>query len=193
MSEDMRTYVKNVIEAEGKVEDMKTQVSHMDMLAYQDALTHVKNRAWYEKTQTRIDESIINGNARFGIVMIDLNNLKKINDSYGHERGNDYIFGACHHICVTYDHSPVFRIGGDEFVVLLENRDYDNRQELLQQLKATFEIIQADETREPWEKYSAAVGMTIYDRNFDKSLNDVFKRADELMYKDKMESKMARN
>jgi GGDEF domain-containing protein len=75
----------------------------------------------------------------------------------------------------------------------LENRDYDNRQELLQQLKATFEIIQADETREPWEKYSAAVGMTIYDRNFDKSLNDVFKRADELMYKDKMESKMARN
>ncbi len=193
MSEDMRAYVKNVIEAEGKVEDMKNQVSHMDMLAYQDALTHVKNRAWYEKTQTRIDESIINGNARFGIVMIDLNNLKKINDSYGHERGNDYIFGACHHICVTYDHSPVFRIGGDEFVVLLENRDYDNRQELLQQLKATFEIIQADETREPWEKYSAAVGMTIYDRNFDKSLNDVFKRADELMYKDKMESKMARN
>ena len=193
MSQDMRTYVKNVIDAEGKVEDMKSQVSHMGILAYQDALTHVKNKAWYDKTEIRVNEDISKGIARFGIIMIDLNNLKKINDNYGHEHGNDYIFGACHQICITYDHSPVFRIGGDEFVVLLENRDYENREKLLEELKIAFKLFMEDDSREPWEKYSAAIGMAVFDKDKDSSMNDVFKRADKLMYEDKMESKAARN
>ncbi|SFP44778.1 diguanylate cyclase (GGDEF) domain-containing protein [Butyrivibrio proteoclasticus] len=192
MSQDMRTYVKNVIDAEGKVEDMKSQVSHMDILAYQDALTHVKNKAWYDKTEIRVNEDISKGIARFGIIMIDLNNLKKINDNYGHEHGNDYIFGACHQICITYDHSPVFRIGGDEFVVLLENRDYENREKLLEELKVAFKLFMEDNSRQPWERYSAAIGMAIYDKNADSSMNDVFKRADKLMYEDKLQSKAAR-
>lgn len=192
MSSDMRKYVKNILDAEGKVEDMKTKVSHMDILAYQDALTHVKNKAWYDKIQSRVDEDIKNGRARFGIIMADLNNLKKINDNYGHEHGNDYIFGACHQICVIFDHSPVFRIGGDEFVVLLENRDYDNRDRLISELKASFDISSSDESRQPWERYSAAVGVAIFDKNTDKNMNDVFKRADNLMYENKQASKMAR-
>ncbi len=193
MSTDIRQYAKHIIDAEGKVADMKSQVSHMDMLAYQDALTHVKNKAWYDKIQERVDGDIAKGKARFGILMADLNNLKRINDNYGHEHGNDYIFGACHIICVIFDHSPVFRIGGDEFVVLLENRDYDNKEKLIEQLKAAYEHTSSDETKEPWERFSAAVGVAIYDANTDKTMNDVFKRADELMYKDKQETKMARN
>ena len=192
MSEDMRAYVKNIVDAEVKVEDMKNQVSHMDVVAHQDPLTHVKNRAWYEKVQARVDEDIANGRACFGIIMSDLNNLKKVNDNYGHEHGNDYIFGACHQICVIFDHSPVFRIGGDEFVVLLENRDFENRKELIAQMKAAFELSSKDESKEPWERYSAAIGVAIYDSAIDKCMNDVFKRADENMYKDKVASKMAR-
>lgn len=192
MSQDMRIYVNNIIDAEGKVEDMKNQVSHMDMLAYQDALTHVKNKAWYDKTELRVNEDISKGIARFGIIMIDLNNLKKVNDNYGHEHGNDYISGACHQICITYDHSPVFRIGGDEFIVLLENKDYDNRDVLFDEMRAAFKAFAEDDSRQPWERYSAAIGMAIYDQEKDSCMNDVFKRADELMYKDKMDSKMAR-
>ena len=192
MSNDMRTYVKNVLEAEGQVEDMKTQVSHMDTVAYQDALTHVKNKAWYDKTKLRVDEDIINGRARFAILMIDLNCLKKVNDTYGHEHGDDYISGACHQICLIFSHSPVFRIGGDEFVVLLENRDFDNRDQLVASLKASFVQSSRDQDREPWERYSAAVGMAVFDPENDISVDDVFKRADTLMYQDKLDSKMGR-
>ena len=192
MSEDMRNYVKSILDAEGQVEDMKHQVYQMDVVAHQDALTHVKNRTWYDTVQERVNEDISKGTARFGILMSDLNNLKKINDNYGHEHGNDYIFGACHQICIIFDHSPVFRIGGDEFVVLLENRDYDNRDELIDQLKAAFDKSSKDATKEPWERYSAAIGVAIYDSAQDKCMNDVFKRADEYMYKDKVASKMCR-
>ncbi len=192
MSNDMRDYVKNVLDAEGKVEDMKTQVSQMDTVAYQDSLTHVKNKAWYDKVKTRVDDDIINGVARFAILMIDLNSLKKVNDTYGHEHGDQYISGACHQICVIYSHSPVFRIGGDEFVVLLENKDFDSREQLLANLKASFVQSSRDEDREPWERYSAAVGMAVFDAENDISMDDVFKRADTLMYQDKLDSKMGR-
>ncbi len=192
MSIDMRNYVRNIIAAEDRVQDMKNQVTHMDMLAYQDALTHVKNKTWYDKIEERVNADIDAGKARFAILMADLNNLKKINDNYGHEHGNDYIFGACHIICVIFDHSPVFRIGGDEFVVLMENRDYDDKEKLIEELKLAYEETSNDESKEPWERYSSAIGVAVFDSAVDKCMNDVFKRADEAMYKHKQESKMAR-
>lgn len=192
MSRDMKDYVMNILQVEDEVQDMKTKVDHMDTVAYQDALTHVKNKAWYDKIRERIDQEIITGRARFGLVMIDLNNLKKINDTYGHEHGNDYISGSCHIICVIFQHSPVFRIGGDEFVVLLENGDYDHRHVLMQRLKEEFEATSTDMSKEPWERYAAAFGMTIFDDSQDISMDDVFKRADTLMYQHKLETKSAR-
>ncbi|MCR5342071.1 MAG: GGDEF domain-containing protein [Butyrivibrio sp.] len=192
MAMDMRMYVNNVFEAEGMVEDMKSKVNRMDMIAYQDALTNVKNKAWYDKTQERINENIANNTASFAILMADVNNLKKINDHYGHEHGNDFLLGACRIICRVFNHSPVFRIGGDEFVVLLENIDYRNRDKLVAKLKEEFDKSALDESKEPWERYSAALGLAVYDQYIDTSMNDVFKRADDLMYKNKLESKMAR-
>lgn len=192
MTEDMRIYIKRIIDARGEVEVMKTQVTHMDMLAYQDALTHVKNRAWYDKTCTRLNEEILKGTAEFAIVMADLNNLKKVNDTYGHEHGNDYISGACHEICVIYDHSPVFRIGGDEFVVLLEKGDYYKRDQLFRQLNNVFAEFEADTSRSPWERYSASFGMSDFDPANDISVNEVFERADRMMYKNKNESRKGR-
>ncbi len=192
MAMDMRMYVNNILEAEGMVEDMKSKVNRMDMIAYQDALTNVKNKAWYDKTQERINENIANNTASFAILMADVNNLKKINDHYGHEHGNDFLLGACRTICTVFNHSPVFRIGGDEFVVLLENFDYRNRDKLVAKLKEEFDKSALDESKEPWERYSAALGLAVYDQYIDTSMNDVFKRADDLMYKNKLESKMAR-
>jgi diguanylate cyclase (GGDEF)-like protein len=192
MSNDMQLYAKNILDAEGQVRVMKSKVNHMDIVAYQDALTHVKNKAWYDKIESRVNNDIENGTARFGIVMVDLNCLKTINDTYGHEHGNEYIFGSCHQICIIFDHSPVFRVGGDEFVVLLENRDYDDREKLIKALKDAFAKSADDSKREPWDRYSAAIGVSIFDATTDKTMNDVFKRADEAMYKDKVTSKKAR-
>ena len=192
MSQDMKEYVRNILEAEDKVKNMKNQVDSLDMVAYQDALTHVKNKAWYDKIKERVDQEIITGRARFGLVMVDLNNLKKVNDTYGHEHGNEYISGACHIICVIFQHSPVFRIGGDEFIILLENGDYDHRHVLMQRMKEEFDKTSSDMSVEPWERFSAAYGMTIFDDTKDVSMDDVFKRADTLMYQHKLETKSAR-
>lgn len=118
------------------------------------------------------------------VVMVDLNQLKEVNDGFGHEKGNIAIKSLCQAVCRIYQHSPVYRIGGDEFVVILEGEDYGNRDTLFQQLHA-FEIVRDLSGDQPWDQLAASAGMAVYDASRDTSYQSVFNRADAMMYKKK--------
>ena len=66
----------------------------------------------------------------FAIVVLDVNDLKVINDTEGHEAEDKCICDACEIICRTFKRSPVYRIGGDEFVVISQNEDYERSDDL---------------------------------------------------------------
>jgi len=119
--------------------------------------------------------------------MIDLNNLKKINDNFGHDKGDIAIQRLCGMICAVFKHSPVFRLGGDEFAVVLEGHDLENVDALMQRLQGDIDRNRADETLQPWERTSAAVGFARYGEG--DTLEAVFKRADKAMYARKAEMK----
>ena len=121
---------------------------------------------------------------QFGILMLDINGLKGVNDQFGHEAGNRYIINCCKLICNTFKHSPVFRIGGDEFVVLLIGDDLTHIEELLKKFDERMEEKKTN-TRSPEERVSVAAGLAVYDRTRDASYEDVFKRADAAMYQKK--------
>ena len=121
--------------------------------------------------------------------MIDLNSLKLVNDLYGHEKGDIYITGSCSIICMIFDHSPVFRIGGDEFLVILENTDYKFRDQLMAALKSSVEGNITKIDCNPWEKFSLAAGIAVYNPDIDKDVSTVFKRADKSMYTNKQRMK----
>lgn len=192
MSEDITGYAESLLQAEGEVERMKSRVSRMGALAYKDALTQVKNKTSYDEESQLLEQDIADGSAQFAIVMIDLNHLKKMNDTYGHEHGNDYIQLSCRMICVVFSHSPVFRVGGDEFVVILKDSDYGRRDKLVEILREDFEMTSTADELEPWERASAAIGMAIYEKGKDTCVEDVFKRADVLMYENKKAMKAGR-
>ncbi|MBQ9504926.1 MAG: GGDEF domain-containing protein [Lachnospiraceae bacterium] len=124
----------------------------------------------------------------FAIVMVDVNNLKVINDNYGHTYGDEYLRGCCHVICNVYKRSPVYRIGGDEFVVFVAGEDYEVRHEKLSALKKSYETTCHDTKLKPWKRYSAAMGMAEYATD-DNTVELVFKRADKAMYINKQEFK----
>ena len=100
-----------------------------------DPLTGVKNRHAYLELEKRLNGQIEKHQApACAIVLLDLNDLKKINDTSGHNAGDQYIRDACKFICDTFKHSPVFRVGGDEFVVISQGDDYDRIDELVEQM-----------------------------------------------------------
>jgi len=187
MSQDMRTYVQGLLEAEEQARSAQEQAEDMTQLAFKDALTHVNSKVAYDKMKETLQEQIDKGGATFGFVMIDLNNLKEVNDHYGHDCGDKYILGCCHIFCTIYKQSPIYRVGGDEFVVLLQNSDYKNKDKLIKVIESEFKKTRNNTSRKPWERYSVAYGMAEYKTG--DTVDNVFKRADENMYQKKMEIK----
>ena len=191
MSKDMRNYVEDILEAEETAKSAQEEAANMTMLAYKDALTHVGSKIAYDDSVRTLEKDLKEKLVKeFGIAMIDMNNLKVINDSYGHANGNLYIAGACHIICTIFKHSPVFRIGGDEFVVILKNNDYEHRHELVEEANQKFFETENDMSREPWDRYSVAIGLAEYKSG--DTVDSVNTRADEDMYMNKQKMKKAR-
>lgn len=189
MDKELTEYITSLTETRKELSDTKEKAEIMDRIASKDALTGVKNKRVYDAEMERLNSLIKEGNADFGIVMVDLNNLKNLNDNFGHEKGNIAIKEICHKICEIFKHSPVFRIGGDEFSVILENSDLKNHEQLI---KSFYDKIAEDEKNTksaPWERISAALGYAIFDATSFSSAEDVFKKADSNMYEKKTQMK----
>ena len=100
-----------------------------------DPLTGVKNKNAYDRKVEDISLRIKNkDNIKFAIALFDINDLKVTNDQFGHNAGDKLIIRSARLICSQFKRSPVYRIGGDEFVVILENADYNNREALVRAL-----------------------------------------------------------
>ena len=87
-------------------------------------------------------------------------------------------------ICHVFKHSPVFRIGGDEFAVGLQNEDYQNRDTLVEEFNKR-QTEQCEQAEAPWEEVRVSLGIAVYDPYFDSSVIDTSRRADKIVYENK--------
>ena len=160
-------------------EAMQKEFAYQDM-ANKDSLTGVKNKRAYAQAEAELDDYIAKfTQPPFSVVVCDINGLKEVNDTKGHNAGDAFIRNACSIICNIFKHSPVFRIGGDEFAVIMKGSDYDERTHLMEELNKVLEA----------NKHNGmvilAVGISDFDPDMDMRVQDVFERADNLMYDNK--------
>ena len=148
--------------------------------ARRDALTGVKSMHSYAEDERKMNRAISDGlQDRFAVVVCDVNGLKRVNDEKGREMGDRYLRNACAVVCSVFDHSPVYRIGGDEFVAVLRGDDYRDREQLMGQLAASDLAEGAD------EGVSLAGGLAVYRPGEDDAVSAVFARAEAAMYENK--------
>ena len=174
---------------------LKLYISDLNSRAYTDAMTGVKNKGAFTASLAKLEHLIqVTGREAppaLAVVVFDCNDLKHINDHYGHNCGDAYLQSACKLICSIYARSPVFRLGGDEFAVILQGEDFDNRNALLRD----FDLAALEHNRtaaEPWGHVNIARGMAVYDPRTDERLEQTLTRADGLMYEDKQRYKAMR-
>ncbi len=155
-------------------------------LARRDELTGIKNKTAYLELEKSVQGNIDNGidYLEFALVVCDANNLKQINDTLGHAAGDEYIKASARVLCDIFVHSPVFRVGGDEFVVFLRGGDYASRLELMDKLRS-----QVLENNKSGTGVVLAAGMSEYIPDSDSLVSDIFERADKQMYEDKQKLK----
>jgi diguanylate cyclase (GGDEF)-like protein len=186
MEHDVHTKIDELTAMNEALRASKQETVKMTELANKDALTGVRNKVAYDHAVEFINKAIEDGNVEpFGVAMIDLNDLKKINDKYGHTNGDVALVKLSKLICETFAHSPVFRIGGDEFVVLLRQSDFAEIKKLVASFNKAIKEASGDKSLAPAERISAAIGVSSYDREKDNKVEDIFRRADSAMYEKK--------
>ncbi|MCF0127172.1 MAG: diguanylate cyclase [Pseudobutyrivibrio sp.] len=163
----------------------KEYIEYINNMAMKDELTGLRNKTAYKQYVDKINIEYAGTDRDYAVLVCDVNNLKLINDNYGHEEGDKLIIAASRVICKTFAHSPVFRIGGDEFVVIIDSEDYGNKDKLLsdfkEQMYNTPSVSNADNP-------SVAIGMAVYKAD-GRDFEELFATADMNMYTNKMELK----
>jgi diguanylate cyclase (GGDEF)-like protein len=166
------------------VMDEKTEQSKalgsVKQIAYKDPLTGLKSARAYQEAKENFNQKISGLQLKeLGVIVLDLNGLKQVNDNLGHEEGDRYIKEGSAMICKQFQHSPVYRIGGDEFVVLLEGDDYRQRITLLDEFNK-----QMEENAKTGGIVISS-GLDVFRPGRDIDFNSIFERADQRMYERK--------
>lgn len=161
----------------GKLFRRISNPNYKDM-ANSDYLTKLKNRNAFlldlENADAKQKESC-------GMMVVDMNDLKVINDTYGHQVGDVCICAIADQLSSCARNNPAYRIGGDEFVILVFNKDMEALKEMESNIQNKIKDLKFDQEI----PVSVSVGLAVFDKNYDVTLNDTFKRADQMMYEKK--------
>jgi len=150
-------------------------------LARQDALTGLGNRRYFDEQLKRAMHSANRQHTRVGLIVCDLNKFKAINDTHGHKVGDDILIHFANALCASIrDSDSVFRFGGDEFAILVENAS-DNSLDIIDA-----RLQQAIMNDALLAKYqvTSALGACFMNRADDE--HSFFERADQALYRQKM-------
>ena len=160
-----------------ELKEGKDQLGEAKSLAYKDTLTGLRSKHAYVEMEEQLDEQIREQTAeKFAIIVFDLNDLKIINDTLGHEVGDDFLKKSAETISKYFPFAESYRYGGDEFVAVLKGETFLNRYESLEAFNKEIEdnIISGGPI--------IATGIAEYIPQKDNTFRSVFNRADEKMY-----------
>ena len=161
----------------------KANSNNFKNMANTDSLTGVRNKHAYSEAEALLNQRIRQNDIdKLGVVVCDINGLKLANDTLGHAAGDKLIKDACSLICEYFTHGAVYRIGGDEFVVILQEKGFDTMHEVIEDINRVIE----DNIKK--KEVVIAIGHSELTKD-DQLVHDVFERADKMMYQRKQELK----
>ena len=190
MITELQGHIDRIMKISGELLTANERAEKFSELARKDALTGLENKLSYYEKVKRLDDMIQSGKAMFAVIVIDLNYLKRINDEYGHNEGDAILKKLADRISDFFGSSASYRIGGDEFAVIIEGERSHKALTLAANFRNSLsdDIIPGQLTSAP----SAAVGCSNFRAGQDTSVRDVFERADNEMYGNKIQMKAER-
>lgn len=178
----------NVEELSRLNEDLRQKEEEIAKLAYKDSLTGLSNRVlFYSFAENMIARSKRNGTP-LGILFIDVDNFKTINDTYGHQVGDETLKTVAQLLLYsTRESDMVFRFGGDEFVVLLQDLvNTDCIQKIIRRIHtAASETVLLDGEF----PLVLSIGCSMYPKDAE-DIDELVRRADDAMYVQKRANKV---
>lgn len=163
---------------------LKEHVAYIRSQAYVDALTQFGNKAAYMDAVQQMNRRIEQKAAVFSVCVFDLNGLKTINDSQGHECGDQALMDLASVLGKVFRREDLYRVGGDEFIAILKEGSEKAVDDLFRRLDR--ELAKFNKAERAYQiPLSVSKGFAVFRPDVDSQVREVFRRADEVMYADK--------
>ncbi|MBP5091547.1 MAG: diguanylate cyclase [Bacilli bacterium] len=169
-------------------EQLSRNMRRIQEIAYQDSLTSVKNKTAYDKEVEKLNDLISKGEAEFALIMVDINELKYTNDHFGHEAGDQNISLTARAISRIFIHSSIYRIGGDEFVIIAQEDDFTFLESRIKEMESITKLPDRKSLTSP-SVVSVSFGYAVCHKGEMKPFADIFRKADAGMYSKKRTAK----
>ncbi len=180
--------IAGIVTSSRDITERKKIEEQLKYLSLNDPLTGLYNRSYFEEEMRRIGDK---HNKQVGIIVCDLDGLKFVNDTFGHDAGDKLLIKAADVLRESFHDSDfIARIGGDEFAVLLHNCDETTVECACNRLS---DAVARYNRESPMLSLSISVGFTV-SRGVPAVMSELFKKADNNMYREKLHrSKSARS
>ena len=179
--EEFSTRVNNTVEA---LENIQTIINY----ANRDFLTGLYNRRYFYRAVEEYTNLIGDTAEQFAVAMIDIDNFKKINDTYGHDIGDRVIIALANILSSsTSPNDIVTRFGGEEFCVLLKNIDRTSAADIYERIRQNVENFSLQLDQENTIHFTISLGATMHDEEED--IDETLNKADMLLYHAKKDGK----
>lgn len=166
-----------------KNEELKGLLNEVEYLSFHDEMTGLYNRRYFENELDRLASS---RRLPLTLLVADMDNLKVVNDNYGHKRGDRYIKAAADILKKSARQEDIVaRIGGDEFAVVLPETGFKAADKIYRRIKAN--LSSYNQQRELVEPLAISIGFAVKTQK-EESLDQIFKLADKMMYNNKGKS-----
>ena len=171
-----------------QLDEAKEQAQKLTLL---DDLTGLYNRRGFYTLCEQQWKLMDRKKQKLILIYCDLDNLKLINDSYGHKAGDQALINIAHLLRSTFRESDIIaRMGGDEFAILAIDADADGER-MIQRLNERLETFNRSK-KVKWT-LSLSAGWALYDHNVYHSIDDILAKADAGMYKEKQRKRLSGN
>lgn len=183
LSKNFNNLSRELDERTKKLVKSETQRIFNEKLANTDALTKVYNRRFLNDFSDNYIKTLKREKTTFSLLLIDIDNFKNVNDSYGHDVGDSIIKTLVERIKnVIRENDIIVRLGGDEFIVLLPKSNISNARKIANKLITSINTINQLEKKEL--VFTISIGSSEYHPD-DKNIESLIKRADDSLYKAK--------
>ena len=184
----IRTQVREEGKLRAMTETLSARSETLEQAALTDALTGMQNRRYFDDALKEYIEEFRRIDKPIGLMILDLDHFKEVNDTYGHDVGDEVLraVASCLRDMTRY-HDVVARLGGEEFAVVAPNMDEDMMVKLAERIRkaiAGMAVLSGNVRL----KITTSVGLAVWDKR--ESAEEFYRRADRLLYQAK---RMGRN
>lgn len=172
------------------ITELKTKEKKLEKLASVDPLTKLYNRRYFSKMANHLLNLAKRDKENLALVMMDIDDFKTINDSYGHKIGDDVIV-VISNILLTMSRESdiVCRFGGEEFLMLLPKTDITGAAIIAEKMRAKVEELRLSVDKNQEIKFTMSLGISEVEVGSEKDIERAIKRADDALYNAKRSGK----